>query len=164
MADGRIGAVEGEGKSNDLALDGPGARKLVIQIPCHNEDETLPITLRELPDRVPGFDVVEVLVIDDGSEDGTFRVARELGVDHVVFSSRRCGLAHAFTLGLQTSVAEGADIIVNMDVDNQYRADHIQRLVHPIVDGDAEMVIGERPIARMDRFSAVKKRLQRLGN
>lgn len=164
MADGRIGAVEGEPISNDLALDDPGTRKLVIQIPCHNEEETLPITLRELPDRVPGFDVVEVLVIDDGSQDGTVRVAREQGVDHVVVSSRRRGLAHAFTLGLQAAVAAGADVIVNTDADNQYRADHIPRLVRPIVDGDAEMVVGERPIGRMDHFSAVKKYLQRLGS
>lgn len=155
--------------SEEPAVDraaNPGARshKLIIQIPCHNEEDALPITLRELPDRVPGFDVVEVLVIDDGSDDDTVRVAREHGVDHVVVSSRRRGLAHAFTLGLQASVAAGADVIVNTDADNQYRASHIPRLVRPILQGRADMVVGERPIGQMEHFSALKKRLQRLGS
>lgn len=141
-----------------------GPRKLIIQIPCHNEAEVLPITLAELPDRVPGFDDVEVLVIDDGSDDETARVAREHGVDHVIVSSRRRGLAHAFTMGLQASVAAGADVIVNTDADNQYRADDIPLLVSPIVEDGAEMVVGERPIERIQHFSAVKKLLQRLGS
>lgn len=145
-------------------VDRAEPKKLIIQIPCHNEAEVLPITLGELPERVPRFDEVEVLVVDDGSDDDTVRVAREHGVDHVVTSSRRRGLAHAFTLGLQASVAAGADVVVNTDADNQYRAEDIPRLVSPIRDDGAEMVVGERPIERIQHFSAVKKFLQRLGS
>lgn len=164
MANGPVGAVEGEAKPDEPAVESPGTAKLIIQIPCHNEERALPVTLEQLPREVPGFDVVEVLVIDDGSEDGTVRVAREHGVDHVVRSPRQRGLAHAFTLGMQASVAAGADVIVNTDADNQYRAEDITELVRPVLEQEAEMVIGERPIEEIEHFSVVKQRLQRLGS
>ncbi|HTO00090.1 MAG TPA: glycosyltransferase family 2 protein [Microthrixaceae bacterium] len=138
--------------------------KLIIQIPCYNEEETLPATLADLPREVPGFDKVEWLVIDDGSADRTSEVARELGVDHVVRVPQNRGLANAFLTGLDSALRAGADVIVNTDADNQYDGSCIPDLVAPIVEGRADLVIGERPIEAVDDFSPVKKRLQRAGS
>lgn len=143
--------------------DGP-ALKLIIQIPCFNEEETLPQTLADLPREVPGFDVVEWLVIDDGSTDRTSEVARAQGVDHVVRVPENRGLANAFLTGLDTALRAGADVIVNTDADNQYEGSCIPDLVAPIVAGEADLVIGERPIEAVDDFSPLKKRLQRAGS
>jgi glycosyltransferase involved in cell wall biosynthesis len=138
--------------------------KLVIQIPCFNEADTLAATLADLPRSVPGVDTVEWLVIDDGSTDGTADVARANGVDHVVVHPRNRGLAAAFLTGLDTALRLGADIVVNTDADNQYVADCIPDLIAPVRDGLADMVVGERPIIKIDDFSWAKKRLQRLGS
>lgn len=138
--------------------------KLVIQIPCFNEEATLPETLADLPRRVDGFDRVEWLVIDDGSQDRTVEVARENGVDHVVSVGENRGLANAFLTGLDTALRLGADVIVNTDADNQYVGSCIPDLTAPIVAGDADLVIGERPIEAVDDFSPLKKRLQRAGS
>lgn len=138
--------------------------KLIIQIPCFNEEAALPITLSELPRVVPGVDEVEWLVVDDGSSDKTAAVARKLGVDHVVVLPAHVGLARAFVHGLEASVKAGADIIVNTDADNQYRADDIPALIAPILSGEAEVVIGERPILDTPHFSPLKKLLQRVGS
>lgn len=138
--------------------------KLIIQIPCYNEAGTLPQTLASLPRRLPGIDVVEWLVIDDGSRDETAAVARAHGVDHIVHFPRNRGLAAAFMTGLQRSLELGADIIVNTDADNQYRAEGIPSLVQPILDNQADYVIGARPITNIAHFTWLKKRLQRLGS
>jgi glycosyltransferase involved in cell wall biosynthesis len=140
------------------------AVKLVIQIPCYNEEEALPATIRALPARVEGVDRIEILIVDDGSTDRTADVARELGVHHIVRSAQNQGLARAFMRGLEASLAAGADIIVNTDADNQYCADDIPKLIQPILSGKAEIVIGERPIAGHPHFSPVKKLLQGLGS
>jgi glycosyltransferase involved in cell wall biosynthesis len=141
-----------------------GERKLVIQIPCLNEELTLPATLADLPTEVPGFDVVEWLVIDDGSTDRTSEVARENGVHHVVRVTENRGLANAFMVGLDAALRAGASVIVNTDADNQYDAKSIPDLVKPVLDGEADVVVGERPIEAVAHFSPVKKRLQRLGS
>ena len=138
--------------------------KLIIQIPCYNEAETLPVTLAALPRKVPGFDVVEWLVIDDGSEDQTVRVALQHGVDHVVRHTRNCGLARAFMTGLQACTRLGADVIVNTDADNQYCAEDIPKLTTPILTGQADIVVGARPIESIKHFSPLKKMLQKLGS
>jgi glycosyltransferase involved in cell wall biosynthesis len=138
--------------------------KLIIQIPCYNEEETLPMTLAELPRQLPGVDVVEWLVVDDGSSDRTVEVARELGVDHVVSHGRNRGLAAAFMTGIDACLRAGADVIVNTDADNQYQGSSIPDLIAPVLAGSAEMVVGERPIASIDDFSPMKKALQRLGS
>jgi glycosyltransferase involved in cell wall biosynthesis len=138
--------------------------KLIIQIPCYNEEETLPMTLADLPRQLPGVDVVEWLVIDDGSSDRTVEVARELGVDHVVSHGRNRGLAAAFMTGIDACLRAGADVIVNTDADNQYQGSSIPDLIAPVLAGSAEMVVGERPIASIDDFSPMKKALQRLGS
>jgi glycosyltransferase involved in cell wall biosynthesis len=138
--------------------------KLVIQIPCYNEAESLPHAIPQLPRNVPGCDQVEWLVIDDGSADDTAAVATSLGVDHVVRHPVNRGLAAAFMTGLDAALAAGADIIVNTDADNQYDARDIETLVRPIIEGRAEMVIGARPIAETEHFSWLKKRLQGLGS
>ncbi|MDX1600182.1 MAG: glycosyltransferase family 2 protein [Anaerolineales bacterium] len=138
--------------------------KLVIQIPCYNEETSLPVTLAELPRSVPGFDEVEWLVIDDGSTDRTAAVAEENGVDRVVRLPNNRGLARAFVRGLDAAIDMGADVIVNTDADNQYRAEDIPKLVAPILSGKAEIVVGERPISATPHFSPLKKGLQRLGS
>ena len=138
--------------------------KLIIQIPCYREEKTLRVTLAALPRRVAGFDKVEWLVIDDGSDDDSVRVAREGGADHVVRHTRNQGLARAFMTGLDECLRLGADVIVNTDADNQYCADDIPALTAPIVERRADIVVGARPIETIAHFSAVKKALQKLGS
>lgn len=139
-------------------------RKLVIQIPCFNEAESLPIILSELPREVNGFDKVEFLIIDDGSTDSTVKVARSLGVHHIISFTKNQGLARAFMAGLETSLMLGADVIVNTDADNQYKSEFIPALVSPIVNGKAEIVIGVRQISNIEHFSYIKKILQKIGS
>jgi glycosyltransferase involved in cell wall biosynthesis len=138
--------------------------KLIIQVPCLNEEDQLPVTLTALPRAVDGFDEVEWLVVDDGSTDRTVEVARAHGVDHVVKLTNNKGLAQAFQAGLDACLKLGADVIVNTDADNQYSADDIPTLVAPIVAGAADMVIGDRNVMAIEHFSFAKKRLQRLGS
>lgn len=138
--------------------------KLIIQIPCFNEEQTLPITLDDLPRTLPGVDQIEWLIIDDGSIDRTVEVARAHGVDHIIRLPHNLGLAKAFTAGLDACLKLGADIIVNTDADNQYCAADIPKLIAPILDGRADLVIGARPIADIPHFSPVKKLLQKLGS
>lgn len=138
--------------------------KLIIQIPCLNEAETLAVTLRDLPRQIPGIDTIEYLIVDDGSTDNTVEVARENGVHHVHSLGHNQGLAIAFMAGLKRCLALGADIIVNTDADNQYKGEDIAKLVAPILAGDAEIVVGERPIMETRHFSPMKKLLQRLGS
>ncbi len=139
-------------------------KKLIIQIPCLNEAATLPATVADLPRSVPGVDVVEVLVIDDGSRDGTSDVARSLGVDHIVRLRRNKGLAAAFMAGIDACLKRGADYIVNTDADNQYAAHEIQKLVAPLIRGEADIVIGDRNIAELRHMSWPKRQLQRVGS
>ncbi len=138
--------------------------KLIIQIPCYNEEKTLAVTLRQLPREVSGFDCVEWLVINDGSQDNTERVARDCGVNHIVRFSRNRGLAKAFIAGLEACLAAGADVIVNTDADNQYCADDIPKLTGPVLRQEADIVVGARPIADIPHFSHIKKALQFLGS
>jgi glycosyltransferase involved in cell wall biosynthesis len=138
--------------------------KLIIQIPCLNEEDALPVTLRDLPREVPGFDQVEWLIIDDGSTDRTIEVAREHGVHHVVRLTNNKGLASGFQAGLDAALKLGADVIVNTDADNQYFGGDIPKLVEPIVRGDADMVVGDREVMNIEHFSPLKKMLQRLGS
>lgn len=140
------------------------AMRLVIQIPCLNEEETLPETLADLPRSVAGFDEVLWLVIDDGSTDGTSEVATQNGADHVVRFSQNKGLAVAFQAGLDAALKLGADVVVNTDADNQYCAGDIEGLVAPIVAGKADFVVGTRDISDHPEFTWAKKRLQRLGS
>jgi len=139
-------------------------RKLIIQIPCYNESETLSTTLAALPRSVNGFDKVEWLVIDDGSSDDTLSIASANGVDHIVCHTGNKGLAQAFMTGLAEALRLGVDVIVNTDADNQYNADDIPVLVKPILDGQAEIVVGERPIDSIEGFTPIKKILQKLGS
>lgn len=138
--------------------------RAVIQIPCFNEEETLPTTLEALPRELPGFDEVLVLVIDDGSTDNTIAVAESCGVEHIVRMHGNQGLARAFMAGLLEAVALKADVIINTDADNQYCADDIGKLVSPLLDDRADVVIGSRPIESIGHFSFVKKLLQRIGS
>ncbi len=138
--------------------------KLIIQIPCFDEAEQLPDTLADLPRKLPGFDAVEWLVIDDGSTDETIEVARAGGVHHVVRLTNNKGLAAAFQAGLDACLKLGADVIVNTDADNQYYGGDIDKLVAPILAGDADMVVGDRDTASIEHFSPLKRRLQRLGS
>jgi glycosyltransferase involved in cell wall biosynthesis len=138
--------------------------KLIIQIPCFNEERQLPATLARLPHEVAGFDAVEWLIIDDGSSDRTEQVAREHGVEHVVRFTNHKGLAAAFQAGLDAGLKLGADVIVNTDADNQYEGADIPKLVGPILRGEADMVVGDRQVQTIEEFSAAKKLLQRLGS
>ncbi len=138
--------------------------KLIIQIPCFNEESSLPITLSELPKTLPDFDTVEWLVIDDGSTDNTVEAANKHGVHHIVRHIHNQGLAKAFMTGLDACLSLGADVIVNTDADNQYQASDIGRLVEPILNRRAEIVIGARPISDTEHFSILKKLLERLGS
>lgn len=138
--------------------------KLIIQIPCLNEAKTLPVTLADLPKSLPGIDEIEVLVIDDGSTDNTAEVARQHGVQHVRRFKNNKGLAEAFMMGLNTSLELGADIIVNTDADNQYRGECIGDLIRPILEGRADVVIGDRQVENIPHFSALKIKLQKLGS
>src|SRR5215210_2000966 len=138
--------------------------KLIIQIPCLNEEDALPVTLRDLPRKVDGFDAVEWLIVDDGSTDRTIDVAREHGVDHIVRLTNNKGLASGFQAGLDACLKLGADVIVNTDADNQYDGRDIPKLVAPIVAGNADMVVGDRQVMTIDHFSPAKKALQRLGS
>jgi len=138
--------------------------KLIIQIPCYNEEDTLPITLKELPRKVADFDAVEWLLINDGSTDSSVTVAQNNGIDHIVNFNNNKGLAEAFVAGLEKCIELGADVIVNIDADNQYNAKDIPKLVKPILDGKADIVVGERPIEKIEHFTILKKALQKLGS
>jgi glycosyltransferase involved in cell wall biosynthesis len=138
--------------------------KLIVQIPCLNEEESLPQALRSIPREVPGIDAVEILVIDDGSTDRTSQVAKEHGADHIVRFSRHKGLAAGFMAGLDACLRLGADVIVNTDADNQYPGHEIPRLLAPILAGQADMVVGDRGVEDVAHFSWTKRRLQRLGS
>jgi len=138
--------------------------KVIVQIPCLNEEATLAQTLAGIPRSIPGVDVLEILVIDDGSTDATAEVARQAGVDHIVRFKRRKGLAYGFMAGLDACLRLGADAIVNMDADNQYSGAEIPRLLEPILTGQAEMVVGNRGVATVEHFSWTKRRLQTLGS
>lgn len=138
--------------------------KLIIQIPCFNEEKTLPITLNALPKSIGGIDEIEVIIIDDGSTDKTVDVAKELGVKNIFSLNKNYGLARAFSYGLNKAIELGADIIVNTDADNQYCADDIEKIVKPILNNKADMVVGERPIYDIKHFSLSKKMLQKLGS
>lgn len=139
-------------------------KKLVIQIPCLNEASFLAETVAALPQRIPGVDRIEVLVIDDGSKDGTAEIAQAVGVDHIVRFPRTLGLAAAFSAGIAEALRQGADIIVNTDADNQYRARDIPRLVEPLLAGRADIVVGDRQVGTLANFSGLKRKLQILGS
>lgn len=138
--------------------------KLIIQIPCYNEEKTLPYTIRDLPTSIEGIDEIEYLVIDDGSTDRTVEVARELGVHHIVKQPKNKGLAKGFMAGIDACLRLGADIIVNTDGDNQYKGQDIPKLIKPILDGKAEVVVGDRQTDTIPHFSKTKKKLQKLGS
>ena len=138
--------------------------KLIVQIPCLNEEETLPATIADMPRQLEGIDEVELLVIDDGSTDRTVEVAREHGVEHIVRLTNNKGLAAGFQAGLDACLKLGADVVVNTDADNQYRGADIPKLVAPILAGEADMVVGDRQVGQIEHFSGPKKVLQRLGS
>ena len=138
--------------------------KLIVQIPCYNEEETLAQTVADIPRELEGIDKVEILIIDDGSKDGTLRVAENIGVDHIVRNKRNIGLARTFRKGLDACLKQGADIVVNTDGDNQYCGQDIPKLIKPILNGQADMVIGDRETQNIEHFSASKKFLQWLGS
>ena len=138
--------------------------KLIIQIPCYNEEIALPVTLSQLPDKIEGIDKIEILVSDDGSTDRTVEIAKQYGVHHIETSTHHRGLARTFMAGIQRDLKEGADIIVNTDADNQYCAEDIEKLVKPILEKRADIVIGARPIKDIKSFSYFKKMLQFLGS
>lgn len=138
--------------------------KLIIQIPCYNEAETLEIALNDLPKKIEGIDIIEYLIINDGSKDNTVDVARNWGINYIVNFKQNRGLAKGFMAGLDACLKAGADIIVNTDADNQYCGADIEKLVQPILNGKADIVIGERPIDQTEHFSPLKKKLQHLGS
>jgi len=138
--------------------------KLIVQIPCYNEEGTLPITLKDIPRRFRGVKRVEILVVDDGSTDRTVETAKKHGADHLIRLTNHKGLAEAFSAGLDAALRLGADLIVNTDADNQYCARDIQKLIDPILSGEADMVIGDRQVDTIAHFSFLKKRLQKLGS
>jgi glycosyltransferase involved in cell wall biosynthesis len=138
--------------------------KLIIQIPCFNEEGSLAITYNDLPKSIPGIDVIETLIINDGSSDNTVEVAKRIGIDHIVSFKRNKGLAFAFSAGIEKCLKLGADIIVNTDADNQYYGDDIEKLIQPIVMKEADVVIGDRETSKIEHFSWFKKRLQYMGS
>jgi glycosyltransferase involved in cell wall biosynthesis len=138
--------------------------KLIVQIPCFNEEETLPATFNDIPKQIEGVDVVEILIIDDGSTDKTIEVAKALGVHHIIINKNNRGLARTFRTGLNECLKLGADIIVNTDGDNQYAGWDIPKLIQPILDGKADLVVGDRNTAKVAHFSPFKKFLQRVGS
>ncbi len=138
--------------------------KLIIQIPCYNEAETLTIALNDLPKHIEGIDEIEYLIINDGSKDDTVKVAKEWGVNYVVNFKRNKGLAYGFLAGLDACLKNGADIIVNTDADNQYVGKDIEKLVRPILEGKTDIVIGERPVDTTEHWSPLKKKLQHFGS
>ena len=138
--------------------------KLIVQIPCYNEELTLPFTIKDIPRQIDGIDQVEILIIDDGSTDGTVHIAKEIGVDHIVRNTCNKGLARTFIAGLDASLRLGADIIVNTDGDNQYKGQDIPKLITPILKGDADIVIGDRQTDTIPHFSTTKKKLQKIGS
>jgi len=138
--------------------------KLIIQISCYNEEETIAETLQALPKKLGGIDKIEILIVNDGSSDQTLAVAKEHHVDHILSFKKNQGLARSFMAGLNECLKHGADIIVNTDGDNQYRADDIPKLVQPILEGKADMVVGARPISRIKHFSFTKKLMQKIGS
>lgn len=138
--------------------------KLIIQIPCYNEEGSLPITLGDLPRNINGVDEIEWLIIDDGSTDRTIEIAKQHGADHIVRLISHQGLARGFMAGIHACIELGADIIVNTDADNQYNAEDIPKLIQPILDGTAEFVVGERPISNIEHFSPLKKMFQKIGS
>jgi glycosyltransferase involved in cell wall biosynthesis len=138
--------------------------KLIIQIPCYNEEETLPQTFTELPKSIEGIDKIECQVVNDGSTDNTLEVAKQLGVDHIVSFKKNRGLAAAFRAGVENAIAQGADILVNTDADNQYQGSDVPKLVNPILHGVADIVVGCRPIDKNPDFSFLKKKFQKLGS
>lgn len=138
--------------------------KLIVQIPCFNEEETLPQTVADIPRHIEGIDQIELLIIDDGSIDRTVEVAKRLGVDHIVINSKNRGLARTFKTGLDACLRLGADIIVNTDGDNQYMGADIPKLVKPILEANADIVVGDRQTNKVAHFSASKKKMQKLGS
>jgi len=147
-----------------MAFGSSGSVKLIVQIPCYNEEGTIAETIAAIPRKIDGVGKVEVLVIDDGSKDRTIDVAKKAGADHILVLKNHKGLAQAFKIGLDSCLKRGADIIVNTDGDHQYRGENIPSLIQPILDHEADIVIGERPIEQMKEFSWVKKRSQRIGS
>ena len=138
--------------------------KLIIQIPCFNEEDALPETLHALPKVIDGADVIEILIVNDGSTDRTLEIARSLEVHHILDIPTNRGLAHTFSAGLVEAARLGADFLVNLDADNQYCADDIGKLLMPLIAGQADMVVGERPISEMQHFSPLKQKLQQWGS
>lgn len=138
--------------------------KLIIMVPCYNEEGTLKIALDNLPKQLNGIDLIEYLIIDDGSQDGTIRVAQEWGINYIIRFKKNMGLAKGFLAGIDASIKNGADIIVNTDADNQYCGEDIQKLIDPILSGDYDIVVGKRPIDTTRDFSLVKKKLQHIGS
>lgn len=138
--------------------------KLIVQIPCLNEAETLPLVLRSIPASIPGIEVIETLVIDDGSTDGTAEIARREGVDHIIRNRSNLGLAQSFRRGIEESLLRGADIVVNMDGDNQYKGEEIEKLIEPIIQGRADLVVGDRQTDQIPHFTPLKRILQKIGS
>ncbi|MFQ5722788.1 MAG: glycosyltransferase family 2 protein, partial [Candidatus Aminicenantales bacterium] len=138
--------------------------KLIIQIPCYNEAQYLPLTLKDLPRQIEGIDKIETLIVDDGSTDSTAEVAAENGVNHIIRFKKHRGLAAAFAAGLEACLGLGADIIVNTDADNQYKGSEIPKLIAPILKGEADIVVGDRQTQTIPHFSRTKKKLQKWGS